>query len=147
MQPALNPRPSSTKEPSSTHQNPYYSSSKRSEVVVLNRVFNQSSIRRGEVVCLNSPTSRKLIIKRVVGLEGDWIIKKDGFYVHVPQGQCWIEGDNQANSIDSNSFGPVPLGLIRATVPYVVWPLNKARAVSKELTEDAKKRLRLVPYR
>ena len=31
----------------------------------------------------------------------------------VPQGHCWLVGDNLPASRDSRDFGPVPLGLIR----------------------------------
>lgn len=27
--------------------------------------------------------------------------------VHVPQGHCWVEGDNTRSSQDSNFYGPV----------------------------------------
>ncbi len=30
----------------------------------------------------------------------------------VPQGHCWIEGDNHSASYDSNKFGCIPMGLI-----------------------------------
>ena len=68
------------------------------------------------------------MIKRVVGLEGD-VIKTKGSnqsYVTVPQGFCWIEGENHSQSMDSNFFGPVPLGLITAKAQFIVWPLSRA---------------------
>jgi len=27
--------------------------------------------------------------------------------VKIPEGHCWVEGDNPASSMDSRSFGPV----------------------------------------
>ena len=48
---------------------------------------------------------------------------------HVPQGQCWVEGDNADASRDSNAFGPVPLALLTGVVSYVVWPPWRARRI------------------
>ncbi len=68
------------------------------------------------------------LIKRVVGLEGDVIQRKghDQSYVTIPEGFCWIEGENHSQSMDSNFFGPVPLGLITAKAQFIVWPLERA---------------------
>ena len=30
-------------------------------------------------------------------------------YVKIPAGQCWVEGDNSGQSMDSNLFGPVSI--------------------------------------
>lgn len=32
----------------------------------------------------------------------------------VPKGHVWLEGDNSENSIDSRTYGPVPMGLIQS---------------------------------
>ncbi|XP_056907008.1 mitochondrial inner membrane protease subunit 2 isoform X4 [Takifugu flavidus] len=52
------------------------------------------------------------IIKRVIGLEGDFIrtLSYKNRYVRIPDGHFWIEGDHHGHSLDSNSFGP-PLSL------------------------------------
>lgn len=81
--------------------------------------------KRGDVVVLRSPRHpKKLLVKRLIGLEGDWLLvsgRKD--IVKVPKGQCWIEGDNAACSEDSASvYGPVPLALIQGRVLGVFWP-------------------------
>lgn len=49
------------------------------------------------------------IIKRVVGLEGDVVWDEDAKQsTSIPQGRCWIEGDNTSKSGDSRSmYGPV----------------------------------------
>lgn len=67
------------------------------------------------------------LIKRIIGLEGDVIESrgKNQSFVQVPEGYCWIEGENHSQSMDSNFFGPIPLGLITAKASHIVWPLNR----------------------
>ncbi|KAL8664612.1 MAG: hypothetical protein Q9202_002882 [Teloschistes flavicans] len=61
-------------------------------------------------------------IKRVVGMPGDFVMRdvhdEGGSQVmlQVPQGHCWVLGDNLTESRDSRIYGPVPLGLIRGKV-------------------------------
>lgn len=51
---------------------------------------------------------RQLIVKRLIALPGDWIqIPEMQEIRQIPQGHCWIEGDNAALSLDSRSYGPV----------------------------------------
>ena len=45
---------------------------------------------------------------------------KNGKYVHIPRGHCWVEGDNRENTVDSNEFGPVPLALISAKAVWAI---------------------------
>jgi len=82
-------------------------------------------IRRGDIVAVVSPTNPKQrLIKRVIGLEGDFIETK-GYrdrVVRVPAGHAWLEGDNHSHSLDSNTFGPVALGLVKSKAKCVVWP-------------------------
>ena len=44
--------------------------------------------------------------------------------IRIPPGHCWVEGDEHFHSRDSNTFGPVPLGLLEARVDRIVWPLK-----------------------
>jgi len=46
------------------------------------------------------------------------------------QGRCWVEGDNAAESLDSQSaYGPVHLGLLEGRVTHIVWPPRRFRRV------------------
>ncbi|KAK4181804.1 mitochondrial carrier domain-containing protein [Triangularia setosa] len=94
----------------------------------------REGLRRGEVVTFRSPTDPdKVVVKRVVGIEGDRIIPKpvgtwgkDGpvrkmLYpvgMVVPEGHVWVEGDNADKSRDSNYYGPVSAGLVTGRVVY-----------------------------
>lgn len=56
--------------------------------------------------------------------------------IKVPQGHCWVEGDNHLQSMDSNAFGPVSVGLITARATYVVWPPKRWKHLQTELPSD-----------
>ncbi|XP_016378743.1 mitochondrial inner membrane protease subunit 2 isoform X4 [Sinocyclocheilus rhinocerous] len=97
MQPSLNPDGESSPD-----------------VVLLNRwSVRNYQVQRGDIVSVLSPKDpQQKIIKRVIGIEGDFI-KTLGYknrYVRVPDGHLWIEGDHHGHSFDSNTFGPVTDG-------------------------------------
>lgn len=115
MQPVLNPDRSQT------------------DYVFLNRWAARSlDIKRGEIISLISPKDPdQIIIKRVVGIQGD-IIATLGYrreVVRIPDGHCWVEGDHTGHSVDSNHFGPVSLGLITAKAACIVWPPSRWQCI------------------
>jgi inner membrane protease subunit 2 len=69
---------------------------------------------RGTVVVLRSPRNpRQQLIKRVVGLPGDWVRDKEetSMWHQVPSGRVWVEGDNAlTSSDDSRQLGAVSAG-------------------------------------
>ncbi|KAF2462097.1 peptidase S24/S26A/S26B/S26C [Lineolata rhizophorae] len=70
------------------------------------------------------------VVKRVVGMPGDFVLegtpyKGDGTMVQVPEGHCWVAGDNQTWSRDSRVYGPIPLPLIKGKIIMTVWPRHK----------------------
>lgn len=70
---------------------------------------------RGDVIVFCSPSNhREKHIKRIIALPGDWI-KMSHTYdeLKIPDGHCWVEGDNSASSLDSRCFGPVHF-----SIPY-----------------------------
>uniref|UniRef100_H2UK01 Mitochondrial inner membrane protease subunit n=1 Tax=Takifugu rubripes TaxID=31033 RepID=H2UK01_TAKRU len=81
------------------------------DVVLLNRwSVRNHQVQRGDIVSVLSPKNpQQKIIKRVIGLEGDFIrtLSYKNRYVRIPDGHFWIEGDHHGHSLDSNSFGPV----------------------------------------
>lgn len=40
----------------------------------------------------------------------------------VPKGHLWLEGDNSENSIDSRTYGPVPMGLVQSRAAVRLYP-------------------------
>jgi len=119
MQPVLNPDDEVTKD-----------------FVFLNRwSARHFSFERGQIVTLTCPRNpEQQIIKRIVAVEGDCVrslqqVKGVSIrpLVHVPRGHCWLEGDRHDCSMDSNVFGPVPVGLINAKVSHIAWPPRRWR--------------------
>lgn len=86
-------------------------------------------VARGDVVVFCSPTRfRERHIKRIVGLPGEWV-GNSGDVIKIPEGHCWVEGDNRASSLDSRIFGPIPLGLIQGRVSRIVWPPQRVSKI------------------
>ncbi|OHE96754.1 hypothetical protein CORC01_07900 [Colletotrichum orchidophilum] len=68
-------------------------------------------------------------IKRVMGMPGDYVLlgspdAKTPKMIQVPQGHCWVVGDNLEASRDSRLYGPVPLALIRGKAVEKPWWLS-----------------------
>lgn len=98
-------------------------------------------IQRGDVISLTSPKDPgQMIIKRVVALPGD-LVNTMGYkkpHVKVPEGHCWVEGDHTGHTLDSNSFGPVSLGLITAKALCIVWPPERWQNLEAKIPENRK---------
>ncbi|KAG6006157.1 hypothetical protein E4U21_007267 [Claviceps maximensis] len=67
-------------------------------------------------------------VKRVIAMPGDYVSlgtpgeKGQHQMIQVPEGHCWIVGDNLTASRDSRSFGPLPLALVQGKVVAKVLP-------------------------
>ncbi|XP_024028243.1 mitochondrial inner membrane protease subunit 1 [Morus notabilis] len=111
------------------------------DVVIAEHVSHRlGKISRGDLVLVCSPQNpRKIVTKRVVGMEGDTV----SFFLDpnfgdryrtavVPKGHVWIQGDNVYASNDSRYFGPVPYGLIQGKVFFRVWPPDSFGPLGKD---------------
>ncbi|XP_068669153.1 uncharacterized protein [Aristolochia californica] len=89
----------------------------------------------GDVITFRSPSNhREVHIKRLIALPGDWIQIPESYeIVKIPEGHCWVEGDNSACSLDSRSFGPVPLGLVNGKATHVIWPPQRIGRVERRI--------------
>ncbi|XP_058835854.1 mitochondrial inner membrane protease subunit 2 [Topomyia yanbarensis] len=123
MQPSLNPDGSTV-----------------TDYVFLSRwAVRNLEVHRGDVISLVSPKDPgQKIIKRIVGLQGD-VISTLGYklpFVKVPEGHCWVEGDHTGNSLDSNTFGPVSLGLVTARATQIVWPPSRWQVLQSQVPKS-----------
>ncbi|KAK4137572.1 LexA/Signal peptidase, partial [Trichocladium antarcticum] len=101
----------------------------------------------GDVVAYSIPINDEVGVKRVLGLEGDYVLMDTpdgagegpltgwgpGSMIQVPKGHCWIVGDNLIASRDSRYFGPVPLGLIRGKVIATMRPFSEFKWITNPL--------------
>lgn len=53
--------------------------------------------------------------------------------LQVPEGHCWLLGDNLEESRDSRTYGPVPLALIRGKVIARILPLTEMKWIENNL--------------
>ncbi len=115
-------------------------------------VYRLADAKRGDIVVLDtreiangsSAELGKTIVKRVVGLPGDIVSAQNGRLfidgspidepwlgdvqtnafgpVQVPEGALFVLGDERALSIDSRTFGTVPIDAVRGRVEAIIWP-------------------------
>ncbi|CAN1134373.1 Mitochondrial inner membrane protease subunit 2 [Linum perenne] len=124
--------------------NPESSSLFDDRVLVEKLCLRRYTFSVGDVIVFRSPVDHKeKLVKRIIGLPGDWVGTPHTYdVVKVPEGHCWVEGDNVIPSMDSRSFGPIPLGLASGRVVRVVWPPQRMGTVERKVPQD-----RLCPSR
>lgn len=106
------------------------------DLVLLERFCLQKyKFSRGDVIVFKCPNDHKLLyIKRLIALPGEGIRhSQSSDMVTIPKGHCWVEGDNSECSLDSRSFGPIPMGLITGRVTHVVWPPQRIGKVERKI--------------
>ncbi len=128
---------------SSDSMSPTYRSG--DQVLVLKFGARNDHPHTRDVVAFHRPGSGELLIKRVVAVGGDTVGIEDGVLVvdrhkvresfvdhaqmdsvyfgpvHVRAGYVFTLGDNRANSVDSRSFGPVPVADVVGRVVARLW--------------------------
>ncbi|KAF2288538.1 hypothetical protein GH714_008288 [Hevea brasiliensis] len=111
MSPTFNPQTST-----------FWGSSIDDCVLVEKFCLEKYKFSHGDVVVFSSPSNHKeRLIKRIIGLPGDWIGTPHSHdVVKVPEGHCWVEGDNSLSSMDSISFGPDLLESVYAAL-HISW--------------------------
>ena len=115
--------------------------------------------QRGDVIVLKAPPDfKEEFIKRIIGLPGDKIMVKEGFFylngnrleekyidaytsagafaleakeIVVPPGQYFASGDNRGHSFDSRAFGFIAKDKITGRAWLLYWPVNNAGIIKK----------------
>lgn len=60
------------------------------------------------IFCSSPSNHKEKCVKRITALPGDWVSSPYTYdAVKIPDGHCWVEGDNSVSSLDSKSIGPV----------------------------------------
>ena len=117
-----------------------------------------SKPKRGDVIVFVNPVDHKRdFIKRLIALGGETVqIKEGDIYIDgkkindpaidntyyyqkgqygvegptvIPQGYCFVLGDNSKDSNDSRYWGFVPQEDIVGKAEFIFWPLNRIRAI------------------
>ena len=125
------------------------------EVLLLSKItYKVSDIKRFDVVVINE--ENEFIIKRVIGLPGDYVEYKDnklyvnGNYIEeeylrktthdfnledicdcdvIPEGKYLVLGDNRTISKDSRMLGLIDKSDIKGKAIVRIWPLNKINII------------------
>lgn len=105
---------------------------RRGMIVSYQYVTMQKIARRPCLRCMfRSPAHPEVkVVKRIVAMEGDIVYTRAPCpvpTVQVPANHVWVEGDNRdsTKTLDSNTYGPIPLNLITGRVTHFLWPVGR----------------------
>lgn len=89
---------------------------------VYNYKFGRKQYEIGDVVISICPyDNTRTVCKRIRAVGGQTIAVNHPLIPYpqiykIPKGHVWLAGDNNLNSTDSRSYGPVPIGLLQGRV-------------------------------
>jgi len=90
----------------------------------LDRFLPVRAPRRGDVVWADSPLDpAERLVKRCAATAGQSVAGST-----VPPGRIAVVGDLRAASLDSRTFGPIPLGAVRGRVVFVLFSTRRGEA-------------------
>ncbi|KAH6716117.1 peptidase S24/S26A/S26B/S26C [Leptodontidium sp. 2 PMI_412] len=89
------------------------------------------NLKRGMIISYQSPAHPDVqVVKRIIAMEGDIVYTRTPCpvpTVQVPANHVWVEGDNRdsTKTLDSNTYGPIPLNLITGRATHFLWPWRR----------------------
>lgn len=86
--------------------------------------------RRGSIVVFHEPETGILAVKRVAARPGDRIRIAAGILRLGPD-EAWLLGDNEAVSLDSRRYGPVPLEALAGRAWFRYGPVSPERLAER----------------
>lgn len=96
------------------------------DFVFVNKMYRRGqACQVGDLIVGIKPTDPvQRICKRISGMPGDIVLVDPSAgdmqkFIQVPKGHCWVTGDNLPQSLDSRSYGALPLGLIKGKISAV----------------------------
>jgi inner membrane protease subunit 2 len=112
---------------------------------------NPVSIQPGDIVFFRYPLDRrKLLVKRVVAVQGQSILPRSSATRHpslyennqawipISEGHCWVESDEPYVGIDSNQFGPIPTALVESKVTALILPFDRMQWLTRSLPDSTR---------
>jgi len=95
-------------------------------ILVRKWAWGSEDARRGDLVVFLPPgEGDRAYVKRVAGLPGEKVVRRDGTAKTVQAGHLWLLGDNVKNSRDSRHFGAIPFENLIGRVAYRYWPPSR----------------------
>lgn len=95
--------------------------------VIVSKYYRHGrGVKVGDIVSFLHPFDHDIrASKRVIGMPGDFVMRDSpdkgrGMMVQVPEGHCWVVGDNLTWSRDSRMYGALPLGLVRGKIVAII---------------------------
>ncbi|MCJ1389476.1 hypothetical protein MMC18_002333 [Xylographa bjoerkii] len=110
--------------------------------VYVSRFYRRGrAVKVGDVVTIRHPMFPGTgASKRVLGMSGDFVLRdtpggEGGMMVQIPEGHCWLAGDNLPDSRDSRDYGPLPLALIKGKVIARILPFKERKWIENGLED------------
>ncbi|EMR88179.1 putative mitochondrial inner membrane protease subunit protein [Botrytis cinerea BcDW1] len=107
---------------------------------LISRAYRRGrDVQVGDIVSFESVVEPgQKAFKRVLGLEGDCVMmgtpgSGETQMIRIPEGHCWVVGDNLEWSRDSRMFGPIPMALIKGKIIARVLPWSERKWFENDL--------------